>query len=406
MAVDCAQFKPKEVKVRMDGDTLHVNAFRDESGNGYTSTMEFSRTVTLPRDVDKKHMDCYFSPTTGQLVLTAPKQSCSQKKAKPLRLGRQDTTCENTKNQSEEDEKKKADQAPAVPSQPDGDDSKQTTDSAENQESIADLADESKQTTDSAENQESIADLADESKQTTDSAENHESIADTVMKDSAQGEENTTDTVMMDMETDENKESKSDSKTNSIQTKESAEGDNSCSQQTETNTEKSPETESSSEESPATTEKADPTPPAATHIEEASDVSEANTQDAEPSPDASQDISPETTDTTVIDVTTDAPAADTESATEVILSKQDQSKLDICKEGFSATFDVENFAPEDIHVKVEGRVMTLSAERVLKNQGFFGEERMAKSIFLPHHVDPESLKCVLKNNGQLVISIA
>ncbi|XP_076450151.1 uncharacterized protein LOC143286463 [Babylonia areolata] len=59
--VDMNAFKPEEIKVKTKGKTLTISAEHDESTEDSVVTHNFSRTITLPEDVDPDTLVCHLS---------------------------------------------------------------------------------------------------------------------------------------------------------------------------------------------------------------------------------------------------------------------------------------------------------------------------------------------------------
>ena len=68
---DCSQFKPEEINVKTQDNVLQVHAKHEEDTPGKKMHIEFSKSYTLPENVDPKLLKSTLS-SDGVLQIEAP----------------------------------------------------------------------------------------------------------------------------------------------------------------------------------------------------------------------------------------------------------------------------------------------------------------------------------------------
>ena len=72
MDFDITGYDEKNITVKVSGSRLVVHAIQSIDGVGKKSSTEFCRKIKLPRDVDKRLLQCNFNHDTNTLIVEAP----------------------------------------------------------------------------------------------------------------------------------------------------------------------------------------------------------------------------------------------------------------------------------------------------------------------------------------------
>ncbi|CAJ0939099.1 unnamed protein product, partial [Mesorhabditis belari] len=72
--IDCAHFRPEEIKVNVDGNKLSIEGHHEERNDQHgTIQRTFKRSYVLPEDCIMDHVASYLS-SDGKLTIDAPKK--------------------------------------------------------------------------------------------------------------------------------------------------------------------------------------------------------------------------------------------------------------------------------------------------------------------------------------------
>ncbi|KAH9412972.1 heat shock protein Hsp-16.1/Hsp-16.11-like [Dermatophagoides pteronyssinus] len=69
--LDLRNFDPNGINVKLDGNTLQVNAKQEKKGEGHYEFREFKRMISIPKEVAEDQMKCKLDKD-GRLRIEAP----------------------------------------------------------------------------------------------------------------------------------------------------------------------------------------------------------------------------------------------------------------------------------------------------------------------------------------------
>ncbi|OTF82831.1 hypothetical protein BLA29_000302 [Euroglyphus maynei] len=69
--LDLRNFDPNGINVKMDGNTLQVNAKQEKKGDGHYEFHEFIRKISIPKEVAEDELKCKLDKD-GRLRIEAP----------------------------------------------------------------------------------------------------------------------------------------------------------------------------------------------------------------------------------------------------------------------------------------------------------------------------------------------
>lgn len=76
------------------------------------------------------------------------------------------------------------------------------------------------------------------------------------------------------------------------------------------------------------------------------------------------------------------------------------------KDKFAVSLDVSHFRPDEMTVKVDGRLLTVEASQEEKSEHGYMQRSFVRRYTLPDDVDVNAIKSGLSNDGHLTIEAA